>query len=109
MRRIGMVMGIRPDKIEEYKRLHAAAWPGVLAKISDCNMKNFSIFLREPENLLFAYFEYHGEDWAADAAKMAADPKTQEWWAIHNPMQTPLASRNEGDWWAMAEEVFHTD
>jgi L-rhamnose mutarotase len=40
---------------------------------------------------------------------MAADPKTQQWWAIHNPMQTPLASRNEGDWWAMAEEVFHTD
>jgi L-rhamnose mutarotase len=40
---------------------------------------------------------------------MAADPKTQAWWAIHEPMQAPLASRNEGDWWAMAEEVFHTD
>jgi hypothetical protein len=24
-------------------------------------------------------------------------------------MQAPLASRNEGDWWAMAAEVFHTD
>jgi L-rhamnose mutarotase len=40
---------------------------------------------------------------------MAADPKTQKWWAIHNPMQVPLASRNADDWWAMAEEVFHTD
>jgi L-rhamnose mutarotase len=109
MKRMGMVIGIKPERIAEYKKTHAAVWPEVLAKISDCNMRNYTIFLREPENLLFGYFEYHGEDWAADAAKMAADPKTQEWWAIHNPMQTPLASRNEGDWWAMAEEVFHTD
>ena len=40
-------------------------------------MRNYTIFLREPENLLFGYFEYHGDNWAADAAKMAADPKTQ--------------------------------
>jgi L-rhamnose mutarotase len=109
MKRMGMVIGIKPERIEEYKKTHAAVWPEVLAKISDCNMRNYTIFLREPENLLFGYFEYHGHDWAADSAKMAADPKTQEWWAIHNPMQSPLASRNEGDWWAMAEEVFHID
>jgi hypothetical protein len=24
-------------------------------------------------------------------------------------MQSPLATRKEGDWWAFAEEVFHTD
>ena len=40
---------------------------------------------------------------------MAADPTTQEWWAIHKPMQAPLATRGDGDWWAMAEEVFHYD
>ncbi len=85
MKRMGMVIGIKPERIEEYKKTHAAVWPEVLAKISDCNMRNYTIFLREPENLLFGYFEYHGEDWAADSAKMAADPKTQEWWAIHEP------------------------
>jgi L-rhamnose mutarotase len=90
MKRMGMVIGIKPERIAEYKKTHAAVWPEVLAKISDCNMRNYTIFLREPENLLFGYFEYHGADWAADSAKMAADPKTQEWWAIHNPMQTPL-------------------
>jgi L-rhamnose mutarotase len=109
MKRMGMVIGIKPERIEEYKRTHAAVWPEVLAKISDCNMRNYTIFLREPENLLFGYFEYHGQDWAADSAKMAADPKTQEWWAIHEPMQAPLATRKEGDWWAMAQEVFHID
>ena len=71
MKRMGMVIGIKPDRIAEYKRTHAAVWPAVLAKISDCNIQNYTIFLREPENLLFAYFEYHGRDWAADAAKMA--------------------------------------
>ena len=40
-------------------------------------MRNYTIFLREPENLLFGYFEYHGQDWAADSAKMAADPKNK--------------------------------
>src|SRR6478672_6978757 len=109
MKRMGMVIGVKPERIAEYKKTHAAVWPEVLAKISDCNMRNYTIFLREPENLMFGYFEYHGEDWAADSAKMAADPKTQEWWAIHEPMQAPLATRKAGDWWAMAEEVFHTD
>ena len=107
MKRMGMV--IKPEYIAEYKRTHAAVWPGVLARISDSNIRNYTIFLREPENLLFAYYEYHGEDWAADAKKMAADARTQEWWAIHDPMQAPLATRKAGEWWAMAEEVFHHD
>ncbi len=109
MKRMGMVIGIKPERIAEYKRTHAAVWPEVLAKISDCNIRNYTIFLREPENLLFGYFEYHGDDWAADAAKMAADPRTQDWWAIHEPMQAPLDTRKEGEWWAFAEEVFHHD
>ncbi|WP_439615645.1 L-rhamnose mutarotase [Shinella sp.] len=106
MQRIGMVIGVKPEKIEEYKRLHAAVWPEVLAMISGCNIKNYSIFLKEPENLLFSFFEYHGNDYAADMARMAADPKTQEWWAVCMPCQAPLETRNEGEWWAGMEEVF---
>jgi len=109
MKRMGALIGIRPERIAEYKKTHAAVWPEVLAKIADCNMKNYTIFLREPENLLFAYWEYHGDDWAKDAAKMAADKRTQDWWEIHEPMQAPLDTRKSGDWWATMEEVFHTD
>ena len=109
MKRMGAVLGIRPEGIEEYRRLHAAVWPEVLAKIADCNIRNYSIFLREPENLLFAYFEYHGDDFAADSAKMAADPATQRWWSINMPLQEPLATRPEGEWWAPATEIFHVD
>jgi L-rhamnose mutarotase len=109
MRRMGMCIGLKPETILEYKRLHAAVWPGVLARISACRIKNYPIFLREPENILFAYWEYHGSDFAADAAAMAADPVTQQWWALCMPMQAPLGTRGEGDWWADMEEVFHLD
>ena len=109
MKRMGFCLGLKADQIAEYKRIHAAVWPEVLATIARCNIKNYSIFLKEPENTLFAYFEYHGTDFAADSAKMAADPKTQEWWKICMPMQVPFETRKPGEWWAEMAEVFHTD
>jgi len=60
MKRMGMVIGVKPERIAEYKQTHASVWPEVLRKIADCNIRNYTIFLREPENLLFAYLEYHG-------------------------------------------------
>jgi L-rhamnose mutarotase len=106
MQRIGMVIGLKPDRIDEYKRLHADVWPQVLATISASSIRNYSIFLKEPENLLFSFFEYHGNDYTGDMAKMAADPKTQEWWAVCMPCQQPLDTRKDGEWWAGMEEVF---
>ena len=107
MKRYGSVIKVRPEKIEEYERYHAAVWPEVLATIRRCNIRNYSIFRKD--DLLFGYFEYHGADYAADMAKMAADAKTQEWWALMGPMQQPLETRAEGEWWAEMPEVFHTD
>ncbi|MFI0844757.1 L-rhamnose mutarotase [Mesorhizobium sp. IMUNJ 23232] len=109
MRRMGSILGIKPEAIAEYKRIHADVWPEVLATIAACGIRNYTIFLKEPENLLFAYFEYHGTDFAADSANMAADPKTQEWWSICMPMQAPLETRKDGEWWAQMEDVFHVD
>ena len=107
MKRIGQVIRVRPEKLEEYKRLHAAAWPEVLAAIHKANIRNFSIFFRD--GLLLSYFEYVGDDYEADMAMIAADPKTQEWWRHTDPCQQPVESAAEGEWWAPAEEVFHTD
>ena len=72
-----------------------------------CHIRNYSIFHRD--SYLFAHFEYHGTDFAADMAKMAADPKTQEWWSIMMPMQEPIPNRVESEWWASMEEDFYTD
>jgi L-rhamnose mutarotase len=107
MQRYGMIIGLKPEKLEEYKRLHRAVWPGVLEKITECNIRNYSIFLRD--NTLFAYFEYVGSDFTADMAKMAADPTTQQWWKETDPCQHPVASAKEGEWWANLDEVFHCD
>lgn len=107
MKRFGQLIGLKPAKYEEYKKYHAAAWPEILNMIRECNIRNYSIFHRK--GMLFAYFEYTGDDFDADMAKMAADPKTQKWWDVMKPMQDPLPDRGEGEWWADMEEVFHTD
>ena len=107
MKRYGSVIRVRPEKLEEYKALHRAVWPGVLAKITECNIRNYSIYYKD--GYLFSYFEYVGEDYAADMASMAADPETQRWWAVCRPCQEPLETRSEGEWWAEMEEVFHVD
>lgn len=109
MKRYGAVLGLSEDGKAEYRKLHAAVWPEVLAKITECNIRNYSIFLKEPENLLFSYFEYVGTDYAADMAKIAADPTTQKWWAVNMPLQRPLDTRKEGEWWADMTEIFHHD
>lgn len=107
MKRYGQVIRLQPGVKEEYVRYHAKVWPEVLQTIHDCNIRNYSIFLKD--DTLYAYFEYIGDDYDTDMARMAADPKTQEWWAIMGPMQQPVATRGKGEWWANMEEVFHSD
>jgi L-rhamnose mutarotase len=107
MKRYGSVIGLHPEKLEEYKKLHAAVWPSVLEKINDCNIRNYSIYYKD--GLLFSYYEYIGNNYEADMARMAADPETQRWWEICEPCQKPLETRKDGEWWAGMEEFFHVD
>lgn len=112
MKRFGSVVALRDDKIEEYRRLHAAVWPGVLEAIGAHHLRNYSIYLRklpDGRTYLFSYFEYAGKDFDADMARLAADPVTQEWWAVCKPCHEPFADRAPGEWWAGMEEVFHQD
>ena len=107
MQRYGMVIKVKQEKLEEYKALHASPWPEVLAMISACNIRNYSIYYKD--GFLFSYFEYVGDDFAGDSAKMAADPRTQEWWKLTDPCQEPLETGAADEWWANMEEVFHHD
>lgn len=106
MKRIAQVIRLRPEKREEYDRLHARVWPGVLAAIERANIQNYSIWLYEPEHLLFASFEYNGADYEKDMALLAADPETRRWWGLTDPCQEPMPDRGEGEWWADMREVF---
>jgi L-rhamnose mutarotase len=107
MQRYGHVIKVKPEAITEYEQIHAEVWPGVLATIHDCNIRNYSIF--RYDTWLFAYFEYIGNDFADDMQKMAADPITQKWWTCTGPMQEPVPQNKEGDWWTTMKEVFHTE
>ncbi|MEM1084924.1 MAG: L-rhamnose mutarotase [Verrucomicrobiota bacterium] len=110
MKRYGSVIGVKPERLDEYIKLHADVWPAVEAKMYDCHIRNLSIFLRHlPDGLpyLFMYFEYVGDDLEADMARNAEDETTQKWWSLCKPCQQPLDDRAEGEWWASMQEVVH--
>lgn len=110
--RYGMVTGLKPEKIEQYKKLHASPWPEVQKRISECNIHNYSIYLQKIEDqyFLFSYFEYTGSDFNADMQKMASDTATQRWWKETDPCQMPLQEAlAKHQIWTSMEEVFHQD
>ena len=109
MERMCRIIKIKSEIISEYKRIHAAVWPEILKAIADSNVKNYSIFLREPENLLISYWEYHGTNYAKDMEDIKVASRMQEWWDLTDPMQTPFETCAAGEWWASTQEVFHTD
>ncbi len=111
MKRIGRVIKLKPEHYEEYKRVHADVWPDVLETIHKANIRNYSIY--HWNGLLFAYFEYVGDDFDADMATITADPITHKWWELTDPMQEPVEGNSTGsqagNWWKDIEEVFHVD
>jgi len=59
MKRYGMIIKIKEDKLEEYRKLHADPWPEVVKKIKECNIRNYSIYYRN--GWLFGYWVYRGK------------------------------------------------
>jgi L-rhamnose mutarotase len=92
VQRVGMVIGIRPDKISEYEHLHADSNPGVRDLLTKYHMHNFSIFMQQVDDKWyeFGYYEYTGDDFDGDMAKLAAEPRNIEWLRMCDPLQVPL-------------------
>jgi L-rhamnose mutarotase len=106
-KRVGMVVKIKEDQIEEYKRLHAPDNPGVRDLLTRYNMRNFSIFLQKLDDgnyYEFGYYEYVGDNFEEDMEKLAAEPRNIEWLKVCDPMQIPLEGY-EG--WAEMELVYY--
>lgn len=93
---------LKPEKIEEYRRLHAAVWPDVLKTIHECNLRNYSIAIMG--DMVVSYFEYIGDDYDADMEKMAADPVTQDWWNHTHPC---FRDHDRGVYYEDLEEIFY--
>jgi len=112
VQRYGSVIGVKEEMLTKYKDLHANAWPAVNKQIKRSNIRNYSIYLTQfPDGkyYLFSYFEYVGNDFKADMAKMAEDPMTRKWWKETDPCQIPLANRPKGEFWKTMEEVYHLE
>lgn len=107
MRRFGQMIKIKPGCLEEYKKHHRNPLPGVNEMIKECNLQNYSIFSRG--EYLFTYFEYVGNDFEADMAKMAADPVTQKWWDIVKPLMEPLEDKKPEEFWSDMEEIYYLE
>lgn len=92
VKRVGMVTELRPERMAEYKRLHADSNAGVRDLLSKYHMENFSIFLQQIDGKWyeFGYYEYTGKDFKADMAAMDKEPRTIEWLKVCDPMQKPL-------------------
>ncbi len=107
IKRVGMVIKIKPEYIEEYKVLHASSNPGVRDLLTKANMHNFSIFLHQLDDgnwYEFGYYEYTGNDFKADMDELSKHPRNIEWLKICDPMQVPL---NGYEGWAEMEQVYY--
>lgn len=97
MKRIGSVIGIKPEFINEYKKTHADVWPEVLEKISESKIKNYSVFAQGDR--LFSFFEYYGDNFEEDIKKMKESKKFKEWEKFHENMFYPLESLDKFEGW----------
>jgi L-rhamnose mutarotase len=112
VQRHAWVTGLKPQKADYYRKLHADPWPSVNAMLKQCNIRNFSIYEREIEGktYLFAYLEYTGSDFDADMKRMADDPETRRWWKETDPCQSPLPDAlKAGKVWSDTTELYHLD
>jgi L-rhamnose mutarotase len=107
MQRFGSTIGLNLDHREQYLVLHRAVWAAVEARLRQSHFTNYTIFVLADR--LFAYYEYTGDDYASDAAAIAADPATRQWWALTDPCQVRLPGTPHGDQWATMTEAWHLD
>ncbi len=79
MERVCFQLQLRPDRVEEYTRRHAAVWPDMLHALEATGWSNYSLFLRPELGLLIGYFET--ESLAAALAGMQATEVNARWQA----------------------------
>jgi L-rhamnose mutarotase len=108
VKRLGSVIGLKPDMEQHYRELHANVWPSILDRLRRSHIRDYSIYVTEIEGrkYLFSYLEYAGTDLASDMRAIAEDPETQRWWKETDPCQIPLPSRQPGENWSEMEMVF---
>ena len=105
--RHGFVVNVRPEKREEYLALHRAVWPRVEEAMSEQGIRNYTIFILD--NTLFGYYEYTGDDYESDMARITVDATSRQWWSLTDPCQTPFGTAAPGELWREMTPAWHLD
>ncbi len=108
-KRVGMVIGLKPDKVAEYRNLHADSNPGVRDLLRKYNLRNFSIFLVKMDDgnyYEFGVYDYVGNHYEEDMAKLAEEPRNKEWLKVCDPLQMPLKGEQS---WKIMEQIYYNE
>ena len=104
MKRLAFKMKLKPGFAAEYKKRHDAIWPELKKLLYDAGVRDYSIFLDEETNILFAVQKVVGEGGSQDLGQTEI---VQKWWKYMadimdtNPDNSPVS--------IPLPEVFHID
>ncbi|MFF8817631.1 L-rhamnose mutarotase [Leucobacter sp. NPDC015123] len=106
-RRFGFVVNVLPEKRAAYLELHRAVWPRVEEAMRENGIHNYSIFI--VDDTLFGVYDYVGDDYEADMARVQADETSREWWTHTDPCQVPFGAAVAATGWREMEMAWHMD
>jgi len=107
VKRVGMVVKVKKENVEAYKKLHADSNAGVRHLLTKYNLRNFSIFivqLADGDWYEFGYYEYWGNDFEGDMAKLNDEPENIKWLELCDPMQEGILPEQTG--WKMMDSIY---
>ncbi|MBV9789898.1 MAG: L-rhamnose mutarotase [Chloroflexi bacterium] len=107
MKRVGFMLKVRQDKLEEYKQHHENVWPEMQAALREAGWHNYSLFVRD-DGLLFGYFETP-ESLAAAQAQMAEKEINTRWQAFMAPFFESPNNARADEMFLELQEIFHLD
>lgn len=88
MQRIGFLIKVRPEKLDEYLKLHSPIWPELAAELKAAGMRNYSLWLK-PDGTEFGYLEC--DDWAAVCAYLDTSEVHARWQTLMREfLETPV-------------------
>lgn len=107
MKRVGFLLKVKQDKIDEYKAHHKAVWQEMLDALSRNGWRNYSLFMRE-DGLMFGYFETE-DRFAAALEGMSKEDVNTRWQDLMSPFFEIPEGAHPDSMMVELEEVFHLE
>lgn len=113
-KRICQIVKVKPERLDEYIKVHGQVPEPVVANLRKYNIEDYSIHYSPKFNLLIANMKYLGDDFERDGELMRQEPENKKWWDLTDGMQETLVEGTTGSadpagWWVPLEEVFRFD